>query len=131
MRIMKNIKPTSPPPTIKAGIELGLYREIPRHELHPGSWQQEMFDQGRRFYESTGREAKRLDIHPSGRLGIGRVNGTLRYRYADGSYDLGSTVSPEVERRSFIVGSETLDTEIEIVPEDEEAENTTGEREAA
>ncbi|HEX5797916.1 MAG TPA: hypothetical protein VFX79_01045 [Candidatus Saccharimonadales bacterium] len=66
MRDRRN-KKTSLPPSIKAAMKLGLYREIPRHELHSGSWQQETYDrQGRRFYESTSRPepiGRQLDVH--------------------------------------------------------------------
>jgi hypothetical protein len=124
MRNKRN-KKSNPPPSIKASIELGLCREIPRHELHSGSWQQEMYDKhGRRFYESTGEEAASLDYYSPGRPIIGFVNGVLRYRYADGTFDERSIVSPEVEERAYKVGAEALD--VEILPVDQESGGNAG-----
>lgn len=104
MKIHRNNKPT-PPPSIREALEAGRYREIPRHELHPGSWQRDMYDNGRHFYESTGKDAQPLAHFAKGRPAVKRVDGELRYMYKDGTIDPRSTVSPEVEERAFEVES--------------------------
>lgn len=65
------------------------------------------------------REAPKLAYYEKGRPVIIDIEGIKKYVYSNGSIDMGSKVSPEVEKRAFEIGSIATEAEriVEEVPE--------------